>query len=106
MAERKADFQDKFSHVWSNGKTKLQAFELSYDLSHSSADDLLHKLFTHRIIADSESRNGQTHKVYFDNGGKMDHHTDITTLYGVTNEDRVEEFDAILSHFHATRKDA
>merc|ERR550514_983810 len=105
MAERKANFKDKYSHVWSNGKTKLHAFELNYDLSHSTADDLTHKLFMHKIICDAEEHRGQTHKVYYDVDGKMDKRPEIVTLYGVTNEDRIEEFGAILDHFEATRKD-
>lgn len=106
MAERKANFQDKFSHVWSNGKTKLHAFELNYDLSHSTADDLIAELFRHKIICDAEEQRGETHKIYYDNEGKMDRRPEMVTVYGVTNEDRVEEFGQILDHFEASRRDA
>lgn len=98
MAERKAQFSNRFAHVWSDQTPGLSFFQLIVDFDLGTAQDLIKTLFRNRIIADVEElRADSTLKVIFDNDEHhMETHSEIYKYIGVTSDDRVDEFNDVV----------
>jgi hypothetical protein len=101
MAERRAQFTDRYPHVWHTGETGLTKFDLTVDFDLGTARQLLKTLFHKRIIADLEevrsSETGSTFKQIFTANGTMETHEEVYRYIGVTSEDRLEEFIEIVN---------
>lgn len=101
MAERRAQFTDRYPHVWHTGETGLTAFDLTVDFDLGTAHQLVKNLFFHRVVADMEEvRAGPTHstfKLVFTQNGTMETHDEVYRFQGVTSEDRLPEFIDIVS---------
>lgn len=65
-------------------------------LSHEETDELIHRLFKSRIIADVEEVHGHSHRLYFDNKEREDVNQENRILEGITADERIEEFGWIL----------
>lgn len=99
MAERKASFSNAFSHVYSNGQPGLSVFELNIDLAAGGQDETIAKLFKNKIIADVETIPGNTQRFVYENNGHIDSRVEFVKLVGIVNDDHIEEFRAIVSHY-------
>lgn len=104
MAERKAKFSNNFSHVWSNGEPGVSAFELNIDLSAGGQEEVIAKLFKNKIVADLEVIPGSVQRFIYNDEGHMDSRIEFIKLVGTVNDDRVEEFRALASHFTSSQK--
>lgn len=93
MAERKAKFENRFSHVWADEAPGITQFSLTVDLDLGTAQELIGHLFKDRIISDViEVHRDTTLKVIFDNpDGHLETHTEPYKYLGVVSEERVEE---------------
>merc|ERR1712127_1149417 len=104
MAERKAKFSNSFSHTWSNGEPGVSYFELNMDLSAGQQDEVIAKLFKNRIVADLEVIPGSVQRFVYNDDGHMDSRIEFIKLVGVVNDDHIEEFRALASHFTSSQK--
>lgn len=101
MAERKAKFSNSFSHTWSTGEPGISYFELNMDLSAGQQDEVIAKLFKNKIVADLEVIPGSVQRFMYNDDGHMDSRIEFIKLVGIVNDDHVEEFRALASHFTA-----
>lgn len=101
MAERRAQFTDRYPHTWHTGETGLAKFELTVDFDLGTAHQLVKTLFHKRLVADMEevraSGTASTLKVVFTANGTMETHEEIYRYVGVTSEDRIEEFNEVVN---------
>jgi len=104
MAERKAKFSNNFSHVWSNGEPGVSYFELNIDLSAGGQEEVIAKLFKNKIVADLEVIPGSVQRFIYNDDGHMDSRIEFIKLVGIVNDDHVEEFRALASHFVSSSK--
>lgn len=104
MAERKAKFSNNFSHVFSNGAPGISQFELNIDLNAGSQEEVISHLFRNKIVADCETIPGASQRFIYDDEGKMDSRIEFIKLVGTVNDDHVEEFRALASHFTSDSK--
>jgi len=102
MAERKAKFSNSFSHTWSNGEPGVSYFELNMDLSAGQQDEVIAKLFKNRIVADLEVIPGSVQRFVYNDDGHMDSRIEFIKLVGIVNDDHIEEFRALASHFQSS----
>ena len=89
MAERKAQFKEKFEHVWISGPTGISIIEMTLPDS-NSADNLIDGLFYDNMIADVENMNYGMTKSYM-RGGKIVFEDGEQKLIMTTSDERLDE---------------
>lgn len=104
MAERKAAFSNSFSHTWSNGAPGVSHFELNIDLSAGSQEEIINKLFNNKIVADLETIPGSSQRFVYNHDGNIDQRIEFIKLEGTVNDQHIEEFRALASHFTSDSK--
>jgi len=99
MAERRAQFSNRFAHVWSDQTPGLSFFQLVVDFDLGTAQDLVRTLFRKRVVADIEElRSDSTLKIIFNNDDRhMETHTEIYKYIGVTSDERIPELTDIVN---------
>lgn len=104
MAERKAAFSSSFSHTWSSGAPGVSHFELNMDLNAGSQEEIITKLFQNKIVADLQTIPGSSQRFVYNHDGNMDQRIEFIKLEGTVNDQHLEEFRALVSHFTETSK--